>query len=134
MKIKFTSIALYFLTITFLLSTVSFSVNAHYCGNILVDQSIVTPAKKCAMHSADTDHKDVKDNCCNEKNHVVEGQDELQLQKMDFNFEQVVFVTAFFHSYLELFNLESSENPTFKHYQPPEYSHDLQVLNQVFLI
>ena len=135
MKERFTHIALYFLSITFLLSTVSFSVNTHYCGNILVDQSIVVPAKKCAMHSADTDHKNVKDDCCNEKNHIVDGQDELQVNLTD-DIQVPVFALSFsadnFPLALSYDLLKTKTN--YKDRAPPGKKHSLQVLYQSFLI
>ena len=135
MKRRFTHIALYILSITFLLSTVSFSVNAHYCGNILVDQSIVVPAKKCAMHSTDTDHKEVKDDCCNEKHHLVEGQDELQNTFSDDIQLSILALSLPADNFP--FELQYDRLKTkihFKDRAPPGKKYSLQILYQSFLI
>lgn len=119
-------------------STMSFTINMHYCGDTLVDTAIFNKAQSCGMdmnmEGTESQHSDMKGKCCSEKQLVVDGQDELQLQIDTISFEHIAFVASFVHTYFELFNFENSENPTFKHYTPPRYSFDLQVLNQVFLI
>lgn len=121
-------------------STMSMTINKHYCSNILVDTAVFQEAKTCEMHKELSNIKSQKDegklehHCCSNEQHIVVGQDELQLQLNDFSFEQQVFMTSFIQTYYELFRFESSENPTYSNYKPPLYFYDFQVINQVFLI
>ena len=94
------------MAIIVMVSTMSMTVNKHYCSNILVDTALFQEAKTCGMdddssHQSDDNHEqDEKDSCCSSENELIKGQDELQLQKVDFNFEQVVFVAAYVHTTL----------------------------------
>ena len=76
------------LALLVLVSTQSYSINSHYCGNILVDKSFVKPAKKCAIpHSAtissaihDAENNiphNQDDKCGDDEFEMILGQDEL---------------------------------------------------------
>ena len=69
-----TSISLAFLV---LLSTFSFTVEKHYCGDFLMDVSYVGHAEGCGMEK-DASLKNNKKPCCKDEVHKIEGQDELQ--------------------------------------------------------
>jgi len=118
-----------------LFSTMSFSINAHYCGNILVDKQVMLPAEKCAMDDADKSHLKDKDDCCNESNHIVDGQDELQVNFMD-DIQLPVFALSFpadNFSYEQLYDRLKTKKH-FKDRAPPGKKYSLQILYQSFLI
>ena len=126
---KSASFAMAFLV---LFSTVSFTVDKHFCGEILVDQAVFSEAKTCGMHAEVS--STTEDKCCDEEKVVVEGQQELKVSFDDLDLEQQIFVAAFSFSYLDLFEGESqTETPIF-HYKPPLLVYDIQVLDQTFLI
>jgi len=115
-----------------LFSTVSFTVEKHYCGETLVDVSLFTEAEKCGMDSMEMVQKK---NCCKDEVDVVEGQDELKSPSFeDLDIEQQQFLVAFIQSYIHGF--ESLPKPIIPHkdYSPPNLVYDIQVLDQVFLI
>lgn len=115
-----------------LFSTVSFTIEKHFCGNVLVDVSMFVEADKCAMEAMEILQKKT---CCKDEIDVVLGQDELSLSPFDdLDFEQQQFVTAFTHTYLN--GIESLPKQTISHkdYSPPNLIADIQVLDQVFII
>ncbi len=115
-----------------LFSTVSFTVEKHFCGDILVDVAIFTESNKCAMEAQEIL---MKKTCCKDEVDVIKGQDELKpssLEDLDFNHQQ--FITTFTYSYVNLFlGLEKQIIPH-KNYSPPNLVADIQVLDQVFII
>jgi len=120
-----------------LFSTMSFTIDMHYCGDTLVDTSIFSKAKSCGMESMETstcESPELKKECCSEDQISFEGENELQLTFEDLNFEQQVFVSSFIYSYINLFEgLEENIIPL-KDYSPPLVVKDILLLDQVFLI
>jgi hypothetical protein len=126
------------LTMAFLMlfSTMSFAVNKHFCGEILVEQTIFENTKSCCagMHDSPTDDSTEKNQCCNNKKVVVEGQDELKTAFQNFDFEQHFVVATFVYSYINLFENLPKQVVPFKDYSPPLLVYDIPVLDQTFLI
>lgn len=115
-----------------LFSTVSFTVEKHYCGDVLVDVSVFTEAEKCASEAEEII---AKMDCCKDTVDVIQGQDELSVKTFnDLDFEQQVFLASFTYSYISLFEGLPKEVIPFKDYSPPNLVADIQVLNQVFII
>ncbi len=114
-----------------LLSTVSFTVEKHYCGDTLIDSAVFTEVQGCGMEMSSTDKKQ----CCKDELEVVKGQDKLKLSK----FEELplihkVFITSFVCSILDLSETVDKEIIPHKDYSPPNLVADIQVLDQVFII
>ena len=82
-----------------LFTTMSFTVDMHYCGDALVDFSVVHNAKTCGMEKQESEndcHSVIQDDsCCSDKQVVVEGQDDLKISFDTLTFEQQVFVASF---------------------------------------
>lgn len=111
-------------------STVSFTVDKHFCGDHLVDAAVFAKAKTCGMHmDADTEKQ-----CCINKKILVEGQDELKISFDTFDFHQQLFITAYTFTYLNLFENLPRQIVPFKDYSPPLLVQDIQLVDQVFLI
>ena len=117
-------------------STLSFTVDMHYCGSTLIDTALFTKAKSCGMQMqtpSPTDCSVIQKNCCSNKQLIVEGQDELQVTFNNFTFEQQFFALAFFSTYINLFEgLENNIIP-FKEYSPPLVVRDIQNLTKFTL-
>ncbi|MBC9795928.1 HYC_CC_PP family protein [Sinomicrobium weinanense] len=141
--LKITSLLLTFLV---LLSTVSFTVEKHFCGSFLVDTALFVKADSCGMvseHSRSMEIQQSEDDssctiaqspCCSEETVLIEGQDTLQKAVDTELHQQVVFLKAFVYTYLNLFEgLEENVVP-FRDYSPPMVVRDIQVLNDTFLI
>ena len=125
-----------------LVSTLSVSIEKHYCGEHLVDVSLFAEAEKCGMEAADmamnTSEEDgltTKKSCCTDVVDLVEGQDELSLEKTkELSSHQKVFIFSFAYTFSGLFEFEPQNHSPFEHYSPPGFVEDIQVLNEVFLI
>lgn len=133
MKESFLKIASFQLAILVLLSTFSFNVDKHFCGDFLVDVSFTGDADGCGMNM-DKDTTKMK-NCCKDETEKIEGQDELQLTSIDkISFEKEQFLVAFINSYQYLFKKVDAKSFVFKEFPPPEISTNFQVAYQAFLI
>lgn len=120
-----------------LFSTMSFTVEKHFCGSTLVDKAVFSEAKTCGMeeHNASPSaFEDVEENCCEEEQVHVEGQDELNISFDDLDFEQQVFLASFGYSFATMFEALPKEVVLFKEYDPPLLVTDIQLLDQIFLI
>ena len=124
------------LALVVLLSTVSFTIEKHYCGDVLVDVSVFTEVEKCAMEAYEMEQaKITKKNCCKDIIDIVEGQDELSLKSFDdLQIDQQQFLTAFAAAYVNLFEGLPQHVIPHKQYNPPFLVTDIQVLDQVFII
>lgn len=121
-----------------LLSTMSFTVDMHYCGDMMVDFSVTHDAKTCGMEHDQSENdcqSEVQDDsCCSDRQIVIEGQDDLKMSFDTLNFEQQVFVATFFHSYLNLFEGLDTNVIPFRDYKPPLIIRDIQKLHETYLI
>jgi hypothetical protein len=134
MKHFFSKITATLIAVLVLISTFSFTVEAHYCGNFLMDVSFTGDAKDCGM-MMDGIATTKKKNCCKDELHRIEGQDKLQHSSVDnLDFEKKQFLTAFFVSYTDLFSKITSEKSYYKDFSPPDTPLNYQVLYQTFLI
>lgn len=86
--IKITSFLIAFLV---LLSTFSFTVDTHYCGNTLVSVSYTSQSEVCE-NDINGDFSVKMKNCCSIEIQKIEGQDELQVhasQKLETTRQQL---------------------------------------------
>jgi rRNA-processing protein FCF1 len=118
-------------------STMSFTVDMHYCGDTLVETAIFHKAKGCGMEMQNTSSKDcsiiIKD-CCNDEQVVVYGQDELQLIVDKITFEQHVFITSFINTYVNLFEGIEENVTSYRDYIPPLVIKQIYKLDATYLI
>ena len=138
MKEFFRNITAVSLACLVLLSTMSFTINKHFCGDYLVSTSVVVKATTCGMEkqmpSTKKDCSILKKNCCKEVSQLIEGQDDLKLNFSDISFQQQVFITSFVFTYINLLKgLDTNRAPS-KYYSPPLVVKDIQLLDEVFLI
>lgn len=119
-----------------LLSTASFTVEKHFCGDILIDVAVFSTAEKCKMEAFEIElEKITKVPCCKDVLDVVEGQDHLTIKTFDdLDDEQQQFLWAFTYAYQVLFETLPKQHNPHKYYSPPNLIVDIQVLDQVFLI
>ena len=120
-----------------LFSTMSFTMNMHYCGGALVETAIFQKAKGCGMEMekpAIEGCSITKKNCCDDKQLAIEGQDELQLQIDKITFEQQVFIASFVHTYINLFEGLDSNVSSYKEYKPPLVVRQIFKIDETYLI
>ena len=105
-----------------LFSTMSFTVNMHYCGDTLVETAIFFQAEGCGMEMGKTSASGCsisKKNCCDDKQLAIEGQDELQWGIDKISFKQQVFIASFVYTYINLFkDIENSLSSYLRYSQP----------------
>ncbi len=124
------------LALLVLFSTVSFTIEKHFCGDVLVDISIFAEVDKCAMEAYEIAlEKITKKSCCKDVIDVVKGQDKLKFSSFeDLDFEQQQFIAAYTASYISLFEGLPKQIIPHKDYSPPNLIIDIHVLDQVFII
>lgn len=133
MKSKFHKISAITLSLLVLLSTFSFTVDKHYCGDFLVDVSFTGDAHDCGMEMDATSTK--KKNCCKDEVVKIEGQDELKLSSFEeISFQNQQFLVTLHVYYQSLFDENLEANFMFREFPPPEIETDFQITNQTFLI
>ncbi len=120
-------------------STMSFTINSHFCGDTLVSTSYFSKAKTCGMEmKQDNDSKEcsiTKKNCCKDITQLIEGQDNLKNSAFDsLSYDQQLFVATFYYSYVNLFEGLHNNVIPFKDYAPPLVVKDIHVLDEVYLI
>lgn len=127
------SITLAFLV---LFSTVSLTIEKHFCGNVLVDVSIFSEGEDCGMDTLEMEQATItKMSCCKDQVDVIQGQKDLALKNLDdLELEQQQFLTAFTYSYINLFEGVSKRIIPHKDYSPPNIIVDIQLVNDTFLI
>lgn len=134
---KITSISM---ALIVLLSTMSFSVDMHYCGDHLVDFSFTEKVDSCMMKtemskpSTDCTVMEMDIDCCSDFKVVIEGQDDLKISFDQLTLEQQLFVASYVYSYINLFEGFEENAIHFKDYWPPPLIRDVQILDQTFLI
>ena len=138
MKKVFYKIVSFCIALLVFLSTLSFTIESHYCGDALVDTSVFGSVKTCGMEAkqkpASSECSLTKKDCCSNEQLVVDGQDNLKLSFDKLNKEQQILVATFIYSYINLFTEQETDNTSFRDYSPPPLVRDVQVLDQTFLI
>ncbi len=126
------------MALTVLVSTTSFTVYQHFCGDEITDVAIFKHAKGCGMEAVvefpeKTCHTPVK-SCCNDRVVSIQGQNQVNPATQALSIDHQVFLAAIIYSFDYLF-LDPSNNvsETF-HYYPPPIVQDITVLHQVFRI
>lgn len=118
--------------------TTSFSINMHFCGETLAEFSFGHTAESCGMEEEQSDLACeigvTKDDCCSDKQLVVEGQDDLKTSFNKLTFEQQTFVATFFYTYINLFDGLNKNIVPFRDYTPPHLIRDVQKLHETYLI
>lgn len=131
-------IASFLMAFVVLFSTMSFTIDMHYCGGTLVDSSIFGKAHSCGMEmqKADTsmDCSITKKNCCSDKQIVIEGQDELKISFDTLTLDQQFIVASFFYTYINLFEGLYTNASSYEDYRPPLVIRRIYKLDETYLI
>lgn len=120
-----------------LLSTMSFTINMHYCGDNLVETAVFQKAKGCGMEMQNPTTEGcaiTKKNCCEDQQLLVDGQDELQFQIDKLSFEQQLFIASFFYAYSNIFEDLEKNVVFYEDYKPPRVIRQLFKLDESYLI
>ena len=137
MKQIFHKISSFLMAIVVLFSTMSFTVDMHYCGDNLVETAIFHKAKGCGMEMEKPSTEGcsiTKKNCCDDKQLAIEGRDEIQLQVDKITFEQQEFIASFVYTYSNLFEGLENNVSTYEEYKPPLVIRQLYKIHETYLI
>ncbi len=122
------------LALLVLVTTNSFAIEKHFCGDQLVDTSVFAELEKCPG-CLGAEEAPSEPDCCKDVVDVLEGQDITTVKKMDdLEQDQQVFLIAFGHTFFSLFQPVSRRLDNLLHYDPPSITFDLQSNYQVYLI
>lgn len=128
------------MALSVLLSTMSFSVDMHYCGDHLVDFSMFDTVDTCMMKaemsksSTECAVMDMDMDCCSDVEIIIEGQDDLKISFDQLAFDQQQFVFSFAYSFISVFEGTDENIIPYQDYVPPPLLRDVQILDQTFLI
>jgi len=119
-----------------LMSTMSFTIEKHFCGNVLIDTAVFSEVKGCSMEVSKLQtFENKKNNCCKNEVEIFKGQDKLKISSFDnLKFQEQLFLTSFAFSFVNLFEGLDKHIIPHKNYSPPNLVADIQVLDQVFII
>ncbi len=121
-----------------LFSTMSFTIDMHYCGDTLMDTALFQKAKACGMEMDKTVPNSncsiTKKDCCKEEQIVVRGQDELKISFDKLTLDQQIFVASFVYSYINLFENFEENTYVFSEYPPPLIVKSIYKLDETYLI
>ncbi|MEE4000640.1 hypothetical protein V1T75_09845 [Tenacibaculum sp. FZY0031] len=124
------------LALVVLLSTFSFNVEKHFCGDFLVAISYVGNVASCNDVEADScESKTTEPSCCKDDVELIKGQTQIQktsVEKVSFT-KTPLAVTSYVFNSLLFQDLEEQFIPH-KQYVPPKLFFDIQVLHEVFII
>jgi hypothetical protein len=123
------------MAILVMFSTVSVTVEKHYCKDHLVDVAIFGKAKKCGPEGEMPTKKTPVKSCCDDVLEVYQGQDQLHKADYQFQIENLVFVPnspIFAAGIIYISGFSKIHLP--QHYIPPNPEVNLLVLHQTFLI
>lgn len=124
------------LAIIVLFSTLSFTVDSHYCGGRLVDVAVFSEVSGCGMEMENEMSDEVsfsKKSCCKNETSIVEGNSIDQQVLKNLKLQQISFVTAFVVSHNNLF-LDNTQTSSRYLYKPPIIHKDITVLFENFRI
>jgi len=126
------------MTFVVLFSTMSFTIDMHYCGDTLVDTAIFKKAKTCGMEmqssTTDSDCSITKKDCCTDKEINIDGQDELKISFDKLTLDQQVFVASFVYTYTNLFEGLEKNVTSYRDYAPPLVVKTIYKLDETYLI
>lgn len=118
-----------------MLSTLSITVEKHFCGDFLIDVSVFSEADKCGAEMMPSETNEIqKKSCCKDTIDLVEGQDELLLNSVLENDQHQDLIVAFIYVFSGIYDyLPKQQIPNYN-YEPPDLVFDIQVLGEVFII
>ena len=125
------------MTFVVFLSTMSFTMNMHYCGDALVETVFFKDAQGCGMKMdipLDNDCSVSKENCCSDKQIAADGIDDLKQSLEHLTLKQQQFVALLTYTYYSLFKESTQSNDTFLSYKPPLVYKQIYKVDESYLI
>lgn len=123
------------LSLIILLSSLNFSLSAHYCGQTIIDVALFGEAEACLM-AMEKDCKSDEMSCCADRDLIIEGEDYVSTINFEnLRLDKIKVLTAVLEFPMILPNEEHLSTPFIKeHYSPPLIEQKSHVLFQPFLL
>ena len=123
------------LSLVVLLSSMSFTIDKHYCGDTLVDVSYFGEADGCCdkMEMIEKQQEKKKSCCKNETEFIVSTTFDKE-KVLVLSPKDVQFLVFHLYSYINLYQEVALEKEFYKDFSPPDLVQDIQVLHETFLI
>ncbi len=141
MKAFLKKISATILSLVVLFSSMSFTIDKHYCGETLVDVSYFGKADNCGMKGMKGMEMNPEDSvivkkkkCCKDETIVVESSTFDKEKIISLQSTDIEFVFFYAYSYINMYQDISLEKEYYKDFSPPDIEQDIQVLHQVFRI
>jgi len=118
-------------------TTLSFTVDMHFCGDTLVEAAVFQKVKGCGMELQKLSKDDCvvkSNNCCNDKQLTIDGQHELQISFSAFSFEQLLYVTSILNTDKEFSQVIDKNVPLYKGYALQLVIRQLYKIAETYLI
>lgn len=123
------------LSLLVLFSTLSLTIEKHFCGDVLIDVAVFTKIEKCADDIAVLDETAItKKSCCKDEIDVIEGLQLIANSFEDLDDIQQPILLAYSFSYLNLFEGLPNFAIPHKDYLSHIRVKDIQVLDETYLI
>ena len=124
------------LALVVLLSTFSFNVEKHFCGDFLVAISYVGSVASCDDVEEDScESKTIEPSCCKDDVEFLKGQTQIQKSPVEkVTFTKVITAVTSYTYYKQLFSDLKRQFVPHRLYIPPKLFSDIQVLHEVFII
>jgi hypothetical protein len=133
-SLKIVSILMAFVVV---FTTLSFTVDMHFCGDTLVETAVFQKVKGCGMELQKPSKEDCvvkSNNCCNDKQLTIDGQQELQISFSAFSFEQLLYVTSILNTDKEFSQVIDKNVPLYKGYALQLVIRQLYKIAETYLI
>lgn len=128
---QITSIALALIVV---MSSMSFTIDKHYCGETLVDVSYFGKADNCDGMEMNSSSQQMKKKCCKNETEFIQSEAFEKENILTLNPEQLEFLVFHLYSYINLYQDVELEKEFYKDFSPPDIVEDIQVLHESFLI
>lgn len=124
-----------FLSLIVLMSSMSFTIDKHFCGETLIDVSYFGKAEDCGMKmNMKSESPQMKKKCCKNETEFIEFDAYDKEKVLTISAKEMQFLVFHLHSYLTTFQDVELEKKFYKDFPPPDIVQDIHVLNETFLI
>ena len=133
MKKRFSQFLAITLSLVVILSSMSFTIDKHYCGEVLVDVSYFGKADGCCEMSKKPAEEKRKKCCSNETEFIASTTFDKE-KVLSISPKELQFLVFHVYSYINLYQDVELEKEEYRYFPPPDIVQDIQVLHETFLI
>ena len=125
------------MTFVVFFSTMSFTLDMHFCEGNLVQTTVFHKGKGCGMEIKNPSSENnlvFKKKCCEDKLTIIEGQNEIQQQLNTISFQQQTFFVSIGFEQLNAFQDLVNSVSFYPKYRPPLVIKDIYKIDETYLI